>query len=57
MSLRVNGSLEDSKKKDADSATILESQGIREHICDILEGVDDAFKKREAKYGFTISER
>ena len=50
----VNGSLENSRKKDAACATVLESQGIREHVCDILEGGDDAFKKREAKYGFTI---
>lgn len=50
----VNGSLENSKKKDDSCLTVLESQGIREHVCDILEGGDDAFKKREAKYGFTI---
>lgn len=28
------------------------SQGIREHVCDILEGGRDAFEKREQKYGF-----
>lgn len=50
----VNGSLENSKKKDDGCFTVLESQGVREHVCDILEGGDDAFKKREAKYGFTI---
>ena len=26
---------------------ILSSQGIREHICDILEGGREAFEKRE----------
>lgn len=50
----TNGSLENSKKRDVDVESILDSQGIREHVCDILEGGDDAFKKREAKYGFTI---
>ena len=48
----LNGSLETSKKRDKDNPIILESQGIREHVCEILEGGDDAFKKREAKYGF-----
>lgn len=50
----INGSLENSKKRDINIETVLDSQGIREHVCDILEGGDDAFKKREAKYGFTI---
>lgn len=31
---------------------ILIGQGIREHVCDLLEGGDVAFKKRECKYGF-----
>ena len=30
---------------------ILIGQGIREHVCDLLEGGDIAFKKRERKYG------
>lgn len=50
----TNGSLENSRAKDEDCETVLESQGIREHVCEILEGGDDAFRKREAKYGFTI---
>lgn len=50
----VNGSLEDTRKKIKGVEYILESQGIREHVCEILEGGDDAFKKREAKYGFTL---
>ena len=29
------------------------SCGIREHVCDILEGGEEAFKKREEKYGFS----
>lgn len=48
----LNGSLETSRKRNSDNPIILESQGIREHVCDILEGGDDAFRKREAKYGF-----
>lgn len=48
----VSGALENSSSKDTACATILESQGIREHVCEILEGGEDAFKKRENKYGF-----
>lgn len=44
----VNGGLEDSFTKKSDY--ILESQGIREHIFEILEGGKDAFEKREKKY-------
>lgn len=50
----INGSLENTSKKNRVCETVLESQGIREHVCEILEGGDDAFRKREAKYGFTI---
>ena len=32
---------------------ILYSCGIREHVCDVLEGGEIAFKKREEKYGFS----
>lgn len=32
---------------------ILFSCGIREHVCDVLEGGELAFKKREEKYGFS----
>lgn len=48
----VNGALEDTRIKDPKETIILNSQGIREHICDILEGGRDAFEKRELKYGF-----
>ena len=48
----VNGSLESSRKKDNNCEYILESQGIREHIFDILEGGAEAFAKREQKYNF-----
>ena len=49
----ASGALENSRPKDITCATILESQGIREHVCEILEGGEDAFKKRESKYGFS----
>lgn len=48
----VTGSLEHSIKKVDAQKIILQSMGIREHVCDILEGGKDAFKKREEKYGF-----
>lgn len=48
----INGSLEDTKQRDENAEYILSSQGIREHICDILEGGRVAFEKREQKYGF-----
>ncbi|EGH99280.1 putative DNA repair ATPase [Pseudomonas amygdali pv. lachrymans str. M302278] len=32
----------------------LRSQGIRQHVCEILEGGVTAFKERELKYGFKI---
>ena len=47
----VSGSLEASWPKISPTAPILESQGIREHVCEILEGGEDAFRKRESKYG------
>ena len=48
----INGALEDTKQRDEKAEYILSSQGIREHICDILEGGRVAFEKREQKYGF-----
>jgi hypothetical protein len=32
-------------------SVVLDSQGIKEHTCEILEGGTEAFKKRENKYG------
>lgn len=43
-----SGSIENTYK--TSDQFILYSQGIREHICDILEGGDVAFIKRENKY-------
>ncbi len=45
----INGSLENTFKDDT-AEHILEKQGIREHVCEILEGGVEAFKKREKKY-------
>ena len=46
----VHGSLEMSKEKDNAIKDTLFSQGIRQHVCEILEGGFEAFKKRELKY-------
>jgi energy-coupling factor transporter ATP-binding protein EcfA2 len=48
----VAGSLEFAKKKDGTDPSALTCQGIRVHVCEILEGGDEAFKRRESKYGF-----
>ena len=46
----VNGALEFSFPKNEAMSGILFQQGIKEHVCDILEGGDEAFKHRERKY-------
>lgn len=46
----VSGSLENTKETDEGIEIILESQGIKEHVCEILEGGNEAFKQREIKY-------
>ena len=48
----VTGALENTTSKDKNCEYILKSQGIREHVCEILEGGEAAFIKREQKYGF-----
>jgi DNA repair ATPase RecN len=45
----VGGSLENTFKNNL-CPTVLEKQGIREHVCEILEGGEEAFKRRENKY-------
>lgn len=45
----VNGSLENTFINETADG-ILYKKGIREHVCEILEGGTDAFKKREEKY-------
>lgn len=47
-----NGSLEESFRDSDANKPILETMGIREHVCEILEGGEEAFRKRESKYGF-----
>lgn len=47
----VNGSIENSFTNPEEDDELL-CQGIREHICDILEGGQEAFENREKKYGF-----
>jgi hypothetical protein len=46
----VNGAIEHTFKQDTSIKEVLYQQGIREHVCDILEGGNEAFKKREKKY-------
>ena len=48
-----SGSLECSFENNNESA-ILKDKGIRQHVCEILEGGVTAFKEREMKYGFTV---
>lgn len=47
----ATGALEDSRSRNESSVSTLEKQGIREHVCEILEGGRDAFDIREKKYG------
>lgn len=46
----VNGALEHSFV-DESKTGILFKKGIRQHVCDVLEGGEEAFAKREDKYG------
>lgn len=45
----VSGSIEDSWRNDREHATLY-TQGIKEHICEIMEGGEQAFEKRKNKY-------
>ena len=45
----VTGALEN-KFEDTTQKGILYQKGIRNHVCEILEGGEEAFKKREQKY-------
>lgn len=47
----VSGPIEESFV-DTTEKSELYSHGIREHVCDILEGGEDAFETRERRYGF-----
>lgn len=46
----VSGSLEHTFPKLSEKEEVLESQGMREHVCEVLEGGNIAFKLREKKY-------
>lgn len=46
----LTGSLEYSQELNLKSRTILGRCGIREHACEILDGGEDAFRKRREKY-------
>ena len=47
----INGPLENTKQKDKKCSIVLVSQGVREHVCEIMEGGIEAFEKREQRYG------
>jgi len=52
----ISGALENSfELPEAKQKAILFRKGIRQHICEVLEGGQIAFEKREKKYGFRIS--
>jgi hypothetical protein len=46
----LTGSLEYSKPKDSNAKSVLDSAGIREHACELLDGGTEAFQKRKDKY-------
>lgn len=46
----VQGSIEHSFPEKDEESRVLHSQGIREHICEIMEGGIEAFKRREKRY-------
>lgn len=46
----LTGSLEHSQVLDKNSSTTLGRFGIREHACEILDGGEEAFRKRQEKY-------
>lgn len=48
----VTGALEHTFQKREKEEGVLFQLGIREHVCEILEGGEEAFHKREVKYGF-----
>lgn len=49
----ISGSLENSSPLvNNPNMPLLRRCGIREHVCDILEGGENAFRDRENKYGF-----
>jgi predicted ATPase len=50
----VSGSLENTfELLEKQEKSILYRKGIRQHVCEVLEGGKEAFQKRERKYNFT----
>jgi predicted ATPase len=50
----VNGAIEDSFSEEGEVGVLFQ-KGIKEHICDILEGGEKAFQERESRYNFIKS--
>ncbi|WP_336126876.1 hypothetical protein [Mesoflavibacter sp. CH_XMU1422-2] len=50
----TSGSLENTREFDDSVKITLDSKGIKEHVCEILEGGNEAFKQRERKYAITM---
>ncbi len=50
----ISGSLENTQPNNDTQNIVLNSQGIKEHVCEILEGGVEAFKRREGKYGIRV---
>ncbi len=50
----VNGAIEYAYINENKKIEVLYKRGIREHVCEILEGGQEAFEKRENKYGFRV---
>ena len=49
----VSGALENTfELSEAEQKAILFRKGIRQHVCEVLEGGKEAFQKRERKYSF-----
>lgn len=46
----LSGSLEHSVELNSSAYSTLEKQGVREHVCEILEGGIEAFRSREQRY-------
>lgn len=54
----ISGSLENTctiKDDTSGEKSTLKKMGIREHVCEVLEGGETAFCKREQKYGFRLN--
>tara|TARA_R110002051_G_scaffold324099_1_gene420032 strand:- start:2312 stop:4906 length:2595 start_codon:yes stop_codon:yes gene_type:complete len=50
----ISGSLENTREYNDSIKITLDSQGIKQHVCEILEGGNEAFKKREKKYAIAM---